>query len=105
MVRPALVSLIALALSSPAAAAPNCLGGGSPGVHVSMGVRVGGTYTPQEQEIFDKMRLRQAGIKADSVERSWLGCLKVDTFEGGHWNTEYYDPRTLGRKPLNLRLP
>lgn len=104
MIRPALIALFALALVSPAAAEPNCLAGGGPGLQISMGASVGGPYTQEEQAVFDKMKLRQAGIDADTVERSWLGCMKVTRFEGGRWATEYYDPRTLDPKPLNLQL-
>ena len=92
-------------LASPAFADPNCLVGGKPGLRVSVGVSLGGKYTEAEQATFDQMRLKQAGIDADTVERTWLGCLKITRFEGGRWVTEYYDPDTLTQKPLNLRLP
>lgn len=98
--------LVAVAASvSPALADPNCLGGGEPGVHISFSVGIGGAYTTDEQEVFDKMRLRKNGIKADTVERTWLGCWKVTSRdEQGHWVTDYIDPRTLGEQPLRLNL-
>ena len=105
MVRLALALLLAAASVSPALADPNCLGGGEPGVHISFGVSIGGPYTKDEQEVFENMRLRNNGSDADSVERTWLGCWKVTSRdERGHWVTDYYDPRTLDRKPLNLNL-
>lgn len=105
MFRPVLAVLLIAGLASPAVANPNCLGGGSSGLNVSVGVSVGGKYTEAEQAQFDKMRLRQAGVDVDTVERTWLGCLKTTTFEGGRWRTEYYDPGNLTQKPLNLQLP
>lgn len=100
----AIAGLIVL-LATPALADPNCLSSGGPGLHVEFGVRVGDDYTEAEQAEFDKMRLRQAGIDADTVERTWLGCFKVTRRSGGSWITEYYDPKTLDRMPLNLNLP
>ena len=100
-----LVVLVGATAASPALADPNCLGGGAAGVHVSIGVGIG-EYTEQEQAMFDRMRLRQEGIDADTVERTWLGCLKVTSRDAsGSWTTDYYDPDTLAHKPLNLRLP
>lgn len=100
-----LALLIAWAGASPALADPNCLGGGAPGIRVSIGVGIG-EYTEAEQAQFDKMALRQQGIDADTVERTWLGCLKVTSRDGnGSWTTDYYDPDTFERKPLNLTLP
>jgi hypothetical protein len=94
-----------LASASPAVAEPNCLGGGEPGIHVSIGIGIG-EYTESEQAQFDKMHLRQQGIVADSVERTSLGCIKVISRDGNaDWTTDYYDPDTFERKPLNLRLP
>ena len=97
--------LLAAVITSPALADPNCLGGGSPGLHISFGVGIG-EYTEEEQAQFDKMHLRQQGIDAETVERTWLGCLKVTSRDfNGHWTTDYYDPQTFERKPLNLTLP
>ena len=90
---------------SPALADPNCLGGGAPGIHISIGAGIG-EYTEAELAEFDKMHLRQQGISADTVERTWLGCLKVTSKDSnGSWTTGYYDPDTFERKPLNLNLP
>lgn len=100
----ALAGLFAL-LATPAAADPNCLTTGGPGLHVELGFHVGEKYTESEQEELDKIRLRQAGIIADTVERTWLGCWKITRRTGSGWITEYYDPRTLKPMPLNLRLP
>jgi len=100
----ALAGLVAL-LATPALADPNCLTTGGPGLYVEFGVQVGGDYTETEQEQLDKIRLRRAGISADTVERTWLGCYKVTRRVGGSWVTEYYDPRTLRQMPLNLTLP
>ena len=94
------------ALVTPALADPNCLGsGGGASFHVSGGVRIG-DFSEADQMEFDKLRLRSAGIDADSAERTWLGCLKVTSRDGnGNWTTDYYDPDTFERKPLDLRLP
>ena len=105
MIRPVLAALSFAVLAAPATAAsyPNCLGGGSPGlqVHVEIGY---GDRSSDDQEVFDKMRLRQAGIAADSVDRTWLGCMKVQRFENGRWVTEYYNPDTVESGPLDLTL-
>jgi hypothetical protein len=89
------------ALSAPAAAAsyPNCVGG-SPGIEINLGV--GSHRTKAEQEVFDKMELRQAGIDADTVERTWLECFKVTRFENGRWVVEYYHPDRLEDGPMQL---
>src|SRR5688572_10510832 len=103
MIRPLLTALpLLVALTLPAAASPNCKGGDGPGITVHIGVSVGTPFTEDEQEVIDKMRLRQAGIDADTVDRTWHDCLKVTRFENGRWVTEYYDPDTFERKPLNL---
>ena len=101
-----LATLLALAVglwTAPALASPNCLMSGGSGVQFS--IQIGhGKFTKSELEQFDKMRLRQAGIDADRVQRTWLECLKVTRRDGqGHWVTEYYDPQTLELKPLDLR--
>lgn len=105
MIRPLVLAASIAAAATPALADPNCLMSGGPGLHIEFGVQVGGEYTEAEQAEFDKMRLRRAGIDAETVERTWLGCFKVTRIENGGWVTEYYDPATLDRKPLNLRLP
>lgn len=106
MMRTLAAGALLAALTGPAIADPNCLGGGAPGVHISLGFQVGADFTEAEQAEFDKMRLRQQGIDADTAERTWLGCLKVTSRDSnGNWVTEYYDPQTYERKPLNLRLP
>lgn len=106
MIRPALILLLVAALATPAAAAsyPNCRGGGAPGLSVHIGVSVGGEFSEDELEDFDRMRLRRAGIDADTVDRTFLGCLKVTRFEQGRWVTEYYNPDTLQQGPLDLTL-
>jgi hypothetical protein len=97
--------LVAVAASaSPALAGPNCLGGQS-GLYISYSVGIGGSYTADEQEVFDKMKLRQNGIQADTVERTSLGCWKVTSRDArGHWVTDYIDPRGLGDQPFRLNL-
>lgn len=106
MIRLCTPAAMLLVAASPALADPNCLGGGEPGLHISIGIGVGGEYTEDEQAQFDKMHLRQQGIDAETVERTWLGCLKVTSRDAnGHWQTDYYDPDTFERKPLDLRLP
>lgn len=100
-----LTALLAASSASSALADPNCLGGETPGIHVSIGIGIG-EYTEAEQAEFDRMHLRQQGIDAETVERTWLGCLKVTSRDGnGSWTTNYYDAETFERKPLNLNLP
>ena len=100
MIRPVLALAILLAAAAPASAAsyPNCLGG-SPGIELNFG---DGHRTRAEQAVFDKMELRQAGIAADTVERTWLECFKVTRFEDGRWVVEYYHPDRLEDGPLQL---
>lgn len=97
-------ALALAALASPAAAAsyPTCLTGGSPGLSVHISIGSGPERSKKDQEVFDKMLLRRAGIAADTVERMTLGCLKVTRFENGRWITEYYDPDALEQGPLVL---
>ena len=101
MIRPLIAALALAALASPAAAAsyPNCVGG-SPGIEIHFGAD--GHRTRQEQETFDIMELRHAGIEADTVERTWLECFKITRFEDGHWVTEFYHPDRLHDGPMQL---
>lgn len=106
MFRPVVLAAAFAALATPALADPNCLTGGSPGLHVSLGVNFGGEFTEADQMEFDRIRARQHGIDAETAERTWLGCLKVTSRDAdGNWVTEYYDPDTFEKKPLNLNLP
>lgn len=74
--------------------------------HVGAEFTIGGKFSEADQMEFDKMRLRQKGIDADTAERTWLGCLKVTSRDSsGNWQTDYYDPDTFEHKPLDLRLP
>lgn len=97
--------LVAAMMATPALADPNCLTGGEPGLQVHLGFSTG-NITEQDQMDFDVINARRHGINADTAERTWLGCLKVTRrAPGGGWITEYYDPDTFERKPLDLRLP
>ena len=50
-----------------------------------------------QQNQFDLMRLRRAGVDAASVER-WNGCLRAFVRNGGGGQSmQFYDPRTLQR--------
>lgn len=103
-IRPALAVLLHVAFAAPAAAAsyPNCVGAGSPGVSIEFGFSVGGKTSKEDQEFFDKARLRAAGIRADTVERTWLDCFKVTRIENGRYVTEFYHPDNLEAGPLQL---
>ena len=95
-------SLLAAMLIAPAggalAAAPDCEDRG-PGVHFSLGVHIGEPYTADEQEVFDKMYLRQHGIIAREAKRTAKGCIEAWVPNGsGGFDTEYYDPRTFEQK-------
>ena len=106
MFRPVLLAAALAALATPALADPNCLTGGGSGLSVSFGVSFGGRFTEADQMEFDRIRARRHGIDAETAERTWLGCLKVTRRDaGGNWVTEYYDPETFERKPLDLTLP
>ena len=104
MIRSLAAAAVLALVATPAFADPNCLMSGGPGLRISGQIGIG-EFSESDIAEFDKMRLRQAGIDADSVERTWLGCLKVTSRDSGGWNTDYYDPQTFERKPLNLRLP
>ena len=97
--RPVVLALVALALSAaPVLAAPKCNDYG-PGLHVEFGFSIGSPYTREEQEIFDKMHLRQNGINARTVKRTDDDCLEAWVPNGqGGFDTEYYDPRTFELK-------
>jgi len=83
-------------LTVPAQAAPFCLGS-PPGVHISFGVSVGGTFTESEINEFDLMRLRQKGVDATRVER-WSGCIRAFVRKpGGGEEMQFFDPRTFER--------
>jgi hypothetical protein len=96
MRRPAVLALCGFALAvTPAQAVPDCNAYG-PGLHVEFGFRIGSPYTREEQEIFDKMHLRQRGINARTVTRTDKGCLEAWVPDGaGGFNTEYYDPKSF----------
>lgn len=86
---------VLLALTANALAAPDCEDLG-PGLHISFGVRVGAPYTEEEQEIFDKMYLRQNGIIARETKRTARGCIEAWVPDGkGGFSTEYFDPRSF----------
>lgn len=84
---------LALVLAAPAAAAPFCTGD-RPGVQSALGLTFGGTYTVEEQNSFDEMRLRQMGVNVASVER-WNGCIRafVRKPEGGQ-EMQFFEPGT-----------
>ena len=106
MFRPVVLAAVLALLATPALADPNCLTGGSPGLDVSLGFSFGGRITEADQMEFDRIRARRHGIDAETAERTWLGCLKVTRRDAsGNWVTEYYDPDTFEKKPLNLNLP
>jgi hypothetical protein len=94
--RPAILAIVALGLSAgPALAAPDCNDYG-PGLHVEFGFSIGAPYTDEEQEIFDKMHLRQNGINARTVSRTDEGCLEAWVPDGkGGFSTQYLDPRSF----------
>jgi hypothetical protein len=98
-------AVVLVAAATPALADPNCLAsGGSASFRVETGINIG-KFTEQEQMQFDVMRARRAGIDAETAERTGLGCLKITRRGANGWITEYYDPDTFERKPLDLRLP
>jgi hypothetical protein len=99
MRRPAACAVLAVLLSAgPAVAAPKCNEYG-PGLHVEFGFRIGSPYTREEQEIFDKMHLRQQGINARTVTRTDDGCLEAWVPDGeGGFDTQYYDPKSFQLK-------
>lgn len=99
MHRFAACAVLALALAvGPALAAPRCDEYG-PGLHVEFGFRIGSPYTSEEQEIFDKMHLRQHGIDARTVTRTDDGCLEAWVPDGeGGFDTRFYDPRSFQLK-------
>lgn len=89
-----LVPLLALT-AMPAQAAPNCNDRG-PGLHIEFGFHIGSPYTAEEQEIFDKMHLRQNGVVARRTTRAANGCIQAWIPDGqGGTRIEYYDPRSF----------
>lgn len=92
-------AVLALALTAgPALAAPKCNEYGT-GLHVEFGFRIGSPYTKEEQEVFDKMHLRQQGINARTVTRTDDGCLEAWVPDGqGGFDTQYYDPKSFQLK-------
>lgn len=109
MLRTSLLVAMLLAPAGGALAAPDCEDRG-PGLHISLGVHIGEPYTADEQEIFDKMYLRQHGIIARTARRTANGCIEAWVPDGnGGFDTEYYDPRTFEPKtfedsPFRLQL-
>ena len=92
---PILAALMLAGVATPALAVPDCEDH-SPGLHITFSVGVGGRYTDEEQEIFDKMHLRQNGIVAREVDRTDEECLKVfRKDEAGNFVEEYYDPKSF----------
>ncbi len=104
MKRAIVAAAVLAALATPALADPNCLSSGGTSFRVQTGFSVG-DITEQDQMEFDLIRARRAGINAETAERTWLGCLKITRRGPNGWITEYYDPDSFERKPLDLRLP
>lgn len=79
-------------LVTPAFAVPFCQDDRS---GVSFGFGIGSDYSETEQNDFDLMALRQAGVDATSVEK-WNGCIRAYVRQpGGGERMEFYDPNTL----------
>ena len=76
-----------LASAGTALATPMCYG---VRLGVTYGFQLGEDFTEDERSQFDLMRLRQAGVDTDRVER-WNGCLRAFV-EGG---MRFFDPETL----------
>jgi len=99
MLRALLLAAMLLAPAGGALAAPPDCEDNGPGLHISLGVHIGEPYTADEQEIFDKMYLRQHGIIAREAKRTAKGCIEAWVPNGkGGFTTEYYDPRTFEQK-------
>jgi hypothetical protein len=99
-----LVGVALAGLATPALADPNCLTSDGGGLQVHLGFSTG-NISEQDQMDFDVINARRHGINADTAERTWLGCIKVTRRGSSGWITEYYDPDTWEKKPLDLRLP
>ena len=92
----ALVTLLALA--APALARERC-DLPEPGLHVTFGVGIGGDYTDEEQEIFDKMELRKRGINPRTTKRTDDGCIEAWVPDGqGGFDRQYFDEDTFELK-------
>lgn len=92
------LSLLTLA-AAPAAAAPFCTGlPTTPGLHISFGVSIGGSYSEKQSNEFDLMELRRRGVDATDVERV-NGCLRayVRNPNGIGERMEYYEPGSYRR--------
>lgn len=102
MLRVSFVTLAALlGATGGAVAAPDCEDHG-PGLHITFGFSVGSPYTDEEQEVFDKMHLRQSGVVARETKRTAGDCIEAWVPDGqGGFDTEYYDPRTFERKTFD----
>ncbi len=63
-----------------------------PGLHITYGISIGGRYTAEEQEIFDKMELRKRGINARTARRTEDGCIEAWVPDGsGGFDTQYFE--------------
>lgn len=70
-----------------------------PGVGFSVDISRGGIFNRsnnQQQNDFDLMRLRRAGVDATAVER-WNGCLRAFVRTGSGETMQFYDPQSLQR--------
>ncbi len=69
----------------------------SPGVHVTWGVSVGGSFTQDDQDKFNMMQLRRMGVDATRVEM-WDGCVRAFVRKpGGGEEMQLFHPETLQR--------
>ena len=67
-----------------------------PRIDIKLGIRIGPVYTREEQEVFDKMALRQEGINARRATRTSDGCIEAFVSDGsGGFDTLYFRPGTL----------
>ncbi|MFD1253029.1 hypothetical protein DEVEQU_02471 [Devosia equisanguinis] len=87
---------LCLALTGATQAAASCYVN-RPGVDISFGVKVGGTFTEADRNEFYMLRLRGMGVDATSVEM-WGGCVRAFVRKpGGGEEMQLFHPQSLER--------
>lgn len=83
-----------LALTTSAHAVASCYAY-SPGIHVSSGFSIGGSFTQDDRDNFNMMQLRKMGVDATRVEM-WGGCVRAFVRKpGGGEEMQFFHPDTL----------
>lgn len=97
MIRTGIALMLTLALAGGAQASTVQCQVSRPGVSISFGVNIGGSFTESEKNEFNLMTLRRLGIDATSAEM-WGGCIRAFVRKpGGGEEMQFFHPDSFER--------